>query len=99
MHIVSRVVVAVAALSAFAAGAKPAEEAAAAPVQAGTAAADGAGAARKPNPMICERVEEIGSRLRSKKICMLKSEWDEQRRSDRANIERSQVQRGMQPAG
>ena len=55
--------------------------------------------AKDANPMICQRIQEIGSRLRAKKICMLKSEWEEQRRTDRANIERSQVQRGLQPAG
>lgn len=53
----------------------------------------------KKDPVICERVGEIGSRLRVKKICKSKSEWEEQRRSDRSNIERSQVQRGLDPAG
>lgn len=62
------------------------------------AAVPGADAA-KPDPVICERVPEIGSRLRAKKICMTKSEWAEQRRGDRSNIERSQVQRGLDPVG
>ncbi|MBO9516952.1 MAG: hypothetical protein J7493_02680 [Porphyrobacter sp.] len=53
----------------------------------------------KKDPMICERVTEIGSRLRAKKICMTKSQWEEQRRGDRSNIERSQIQRGMDPVG
>ncbi|WP_208324776.1 hypothetical protein [Novosphingobium sp. PhB55] len=53
----------------------------------------------KKDPMICQRVEEIGSRLRAKKICMSKSQWEEQRRGDRSNIERSQIQRGMDPVG
>ncbi len=53
----------------------------------------------KTDPIICERVTEIGSRLRAKKICMTKSEWAEQRRGDRSNIERSQIQRGMDPVG
>lgn len=64
-----------------------------------TAAAGAGEAETKPDPIVCERVAEIGSLLRSKKVCMHKSEWQEQRRSDRANIERSQVQRGLQPAG
>lgn len=62
------------------------------------AAVPGADAA-KQDPVICERVTEIGSRLRAKKICMTKSEWAEQRRGDRSNIERSQVQRGLDPVG
>jgi hypothetical protein len=63
------------------------------------AAAEADGAKKSTDPMVCERIEEIGSRLRKKKVCMLKSQWQEQRRSDRDNIERSQVQRGLQPAG
>ncbi|WP_277666829.1 hypothetical protein [Novosphingobium lindaniclasticum] len=62
------------------------------------AAVPGADAA-KQDPIVCERVTEIGSRLRAKKICMTKSEWAEQRRGDRSNIERSQVQRGLDPVG
>jgi len=42
------------------------------------------------DPVICERQAEMGSRLRSRKICKHKSEWAEDRRSDRDNIERSQ---------
>jgi len=30
---------------------------------------------------------------------MTKSQWQEQRRGDRSNIERSQIQRGMDPVG
>lgn len=48
----------------------------------------------KADPMICERVQQIGSLLRAKKVCMRKSQWAEQRRSDRANIDRSQLQSG-----
>jgi hypothetical protein len=69
----------------------------AAPAVAGTAVAQND--IEKKDPMICERVTEIGSRLRAKKICMTKSQWEEQRRGDRSNIERSQVQRGMDPVG
>jgi hypothetical protein len=45
---------------------------------------------KDPDPIICERQTEMGSRLRSKKICKHRSEWAEDRRSDRANIEQSQ---------
>lgn len=99
MHIVSRIVVSLAALTAFSAGAEPASEPVSGAPQTSAAVVDGADAAKKADPMICERIQEIGSLLRSKKVCMRKSEWEEQRRNDRANIERSQVQRGLQPAG
>lgn len=99
MHIVFRIVVSVAALTAIAANAEPAPESASAAPQASAAVVGGADTGKKADPMVCERIQEIGSLLRSKKVCMLKSEWDEQRRSDRSNIERSQVQRGLQPAG
>ncbi|MCJ2177231.1 hypothetical protein [Novosphingobium album (ex Hu et al. 2023)] len=99
MHIVSRILVSVAALTAFTAGAEPASETAQEEPRTNTAVVDGADAAKKADPIVCERIQQIGSLLRSKKVCMHKSEWDEQRRSDRANIERSQVQRGLQPAG
>lgn len=88
-----------------------AEPAAQAAVQAGGQAAPAAAPAssgtpsvakndiEKADPVVCERVTEIGSRLRAKKVCMTKSQWQEQRRGDRSNIERSQIQRGMDPVG
>ena len=42
------------------------------------------------DPVVCERFTELGSRLRSKKVCKRRSEWAEDRRNDRDNIERSQ---------
>lgn len=50
---------------------------------------------KEVDPVVCERVEEVGSLIRAKKVCMRKSQWEEQRRSDRSLIERSQVQRPM----
>jgi len=52
-------------------------------------------APKSQDPVVCERIKEIGSMLRSKKICMRRSEWAEQRRGDRMNIERSQTQQGI----
>lgn len=49
------------------------------------------------DPLICERIQEIGSRLKIKKVCLTKSQWDAQKREDRMNIERSQVTRGVGP--
>ena len=40
------------------------------------------------DPLICERIQEIGSRLKVKKVCLTKSQWDAQKREDRMNIER-----------
>jgi hypothetical protein len=45
------------------------------------------------NPVICKRFTEIGSRLKSTKVCQTQSEWDEQRRAGRQSIERSQTNR------
>lgn len=62
----------------------------------GTKAAAGTHVAEKDaDPIKCERVEEVGSLIRAKKVCMRKSEWEEQRRSDRSAIERAQIQRAM----
>ena len=49
--------------------------------------------------MICESQEEMGSRLKKKKVCMRKSEWDAQRQQNRQMIERSQVQRATTGGG
>jgi invasion protein IalB len=71
---------------------------AAAPALAQTQAANQPAPASKkdPNRIICERVEEIGSRLASKKICMTAQQWEEKRRSDRESLEDAQ-QRSIEP--
>lgn len=56
-------------------------------------------AAAKPaeaahDPVICQRYTEIGSRLKRRKTCLHKSEWDRQRLEDKQMIDRTQVQRG-----
>jgi hypothetical protein len=48
-----------------------------------------------PNEVVCERQEEIGSRLGSKRVCMTRSQWAEQKTQDRQQLEKTQVQRGM----
>jgi hypothetical protein len=42
--------------------------------------------------MICKRIGETGSRLRSSRVCMTKAQWDEKRRADRQEIEKGQMQ-------
>jgi len=51
---------------------------------------------KDPHRIICEKVEEIGSRLASKKICMTAQQWEEKRRSDREYLEDAQ-QRSIEP--
>lgn len=51
------------------------------------------------DPLICQRSTEIGSRLKRRKVCMHRSEWNRQRLEDRQMIERTQVLRGVTPGG
>lgn len=50
---------------------------------------------RDPNQVVCEKVEVLGSRVASKKVCMTRAEWAEQRRLDRLEIEKVQMARGQ----
>jgi hypothetical protein len=43
-----------------------------------------------PGRIICEKVEQIGSRLATKRICMTAAQWAEKRRMDREDLESSQ---------
>jgi hypothetical protein len=47
--------------------------------------------ARDPNEIVCERVEETGSRLSAHKVCMTRSQWAEQRRLTRQDVEKAQT--------
>lgn len=51
------------------------------------------------DPMVCRRVQEIGSLLKSHRVCMHKSDWADQQRSDREAIERGQTQRPINGGG
>ena len=53
----------------------------------------GVTAAADPNQVICERVEKIGTRLGSSRVCMTRAEWAEQRRQNRDVVERAQQTR------
>ena len=46
-----------------------------------------------PNEVVCEKVEEIGSRLASTRTCMTRAQWAEQKRLSRQDIEKMQTQR------
>jgi len=49
------------------------------------------------DPVECRKFQEIGSRLKIKRVCLTKSQWEAQARDDRMNIEPSQVARGIGP--
>ena len=49
-----------------------------------------------PNRIICEKVKETGSRLNTRKVCMTATQWEEQRRRDRENLQDAQ-QRSLEP--
>lgn len=54
--------------------------------------------AKDPNRIICEKQEELGSRLQSKRVCMTAAEWATKRREERQMIDRAQTQ-GVRPSG
>lgn len=45
-----------------------------------------------PNKMICEKQEEIGSRLGGKKVCKTAAEWQLEREQNRRTLEDTQRQ-------
>jgi len=45
-----------------------------------------------PNEVICEKEQDSSSRLASKRVCMTRSQWAEQRRLDRQDVEKAQTQ-------
>lgn len=47
---------------------------------------------KDPNRMICEKQEEIGSRLGGKKICKTAQEWQQWRQQNRDQVENWQRQ-------
>lgn len=68
------------------------------PAPQSTAPGNSAGTTAKtpdPNEVICERQEDVGSRLSAKRICMTRSQWADQKTQDRQQLEKVQVQRGM----
>jgi hypothetical protein len=45
------------------------------------------------NEVVCEKEQDTGSRLLSKKVCMSRAQWAEQRRIERMEIDKAQTQR------
>ena len=71
----------------------------AAPTAATPPAATPVVAAKEADPLVCQRFTETGSLLKSKKVCMRKSEWEAQRQENRQLIDRSQTQMPMNSGG
>ena len=46
------------------------------------------------DPMICQSDNVLGSRIKRKRICMRRSEWQRQHQEDKMMIDRTQVLRG-----
>ena len=43
-----------------------------------------------PNEKICEKVEVLGSRIATKRICATRAEWEERRRTERDTVDDAQ---------
>jgi hypothetical protein len=51
------------------------------------------------DPMICQSDNVLGSRLKRKRICMRRSEWQRQHQEEKMMIDRTQVLRGCRSGG
>lgn len=49
---------------------------------------------KDPNEVVCEKIEVLGTRLATKRVCMTRREWAEQRLIERQTVDKAQVQRG-----
>jgi hypothetical protein len=50
-------------------------------------------AAGDPTQVVCEKVEKLGTRLGTSRVCMTRAQWAERRRLDREEVERAQQTR------
>jgi len=50
-------------------------------------------AAGDPTQIVCDKIEKIGTRLGSDRVCMSRAQWAERRRLDREEIEKAQQTR------
>ena len=51
------------------------------------------------NRIVCEREEEIGSRLKGKKVCMTVQEWEAYKATHREDVEEMQRHANTRPSG
>lgn len=47
------------------------------------------------NEMICEKQQQLGSRIASERICKTRAEWAEEKRANRQDIDKMQTQRDL----
>ena len=47
-----------------------------------------------PNEVVCEKVEQIGTRIAANRVCMTRAQWAARKQGDREEVERRQQQRG-----
>jgi hypothetical protein len=50
-------------------------------------------AAGDPTQIVCDKVEKIGTRLGSQRVCMTRAQWTEQKRLERETVEKAQQTR------
>lgn len=55
--------------------------------------------AKDPNRIICEKEEEIGTRLGARKVCKTWLEWQQQRQEHREGTEKIQQNTGILKSG
>jgi hypothetical protein len=55
----------------------------------------GAKPARDPNEIVCERQQELGSRIASARVCKTRAEWADERRAQRMDVDKAQMQRDL----
>ena len=55
----------------------------------GAVAAD-AGKKSDADKVICRTMDELGSRLASKRVCLTRSQWRQQQEAQRENVDRAQ---------
>jgi hypothetical protein len=68
--------------------------AAADPGRADTKAQPGQVLASNPNEIVCEKLEQIGTRIATNRVCMTRAQWAARKQGDREEVERRQQQRG-----
>jgi hypothetical protein len=66
---------------------------AAAPISAAEADSPQKVEAEMTTKVICRRMQAIGTRLASKRVCRTKADWDAEAAANRLDLERSQTQR------
>jgi hypothetical protein len=51
------------------------------------------------DPVICQSDKVLGSRIKRKRICMKRTEWQRQHQEEKQMIDRTQILRGCKPGG